>query len=405
MTQQAEVAIVGGGPAGAALSIRLADAGVDVVLFERWPAPRWRASGVYSSPLTRGRLASLGLDSGVLDVLIRPIDAMEVISPRGTRCRLEHGPSGHACGIDRVRLERALLDRAVAAGARIREGAVVRSVEPAGRAGRDATVQVSGVAGAPSEWRARLVVGADGPRSVVARAYRVSRAVRRLRRAGLTCHRLDPAAEAPGVAMTARMHIGDGWYMGVAPVPGGRVNLGLVLPESRLRRHAATGGAPERLIEVASATLSGPRHPWQDSDATDELTVALPLAHRVTRRAGPGYLLVGDAAGFIDPLSGEGLHRALASAELAAEAVERWRRGDRGALERFDERLRARFVAKDVFSWLLQLFLADTRVAEYALRRLAQREALRTTLAAVLSDERPATRALDPRFLGALLRP
>ena len=58
---EVEVAIVGGGPAGAALAIQLASAGVEVALFERQSAPRWRACGVYSSPLTRGALISLDL--------------------------------------------------------------------------------------------------------------------------------------------------------------------------------------------------------------------------------------------------------------------------------------------------------------------------------------------------------
>jgi menaquinone-9 beta-reductase len=248
-------------------------------------------------------------------------------------------------------------------------------------------------------------VGADGPRSLVARAFGAARAVRRLRRAGLTGHRMDPAAAPQGAPMTARMFLGDSWYLGVAPVPGGRVNLGLVVPESRLRRDVDRDRRPQRLMDAVCASLPGPAPGWRDEPATDHLAVTLPLAHRVARRAGPGFLLLGDAAGFLDPLSGEGLHRALVSADLAATAISGWRRGEGAALARYDERMRRRFMAKDVLSWLLQLFLAERRVTEHAIRRLARREALRETLAGVLSDERPATEALDPRFLAALLRP
>ncbi|MDQ3493204.1 MAG: NAD(P)/FAD-dependent oxidoreductase, partial [Chloroflexota bacterium] len=352
MEQDVEVAIVGGGPAGAALAIRLAEHGIDVAVFERWPGPRWRAAGVYSSPLTRGRLAELGLSAAQLGALIRPIEAMEVVSTRGPACRLEYDPP--AGGLDRVRLERALLDRAAAGGVRVLEGATVSGITP-GRCGSDLTV--SGKDG-PQRWAARLLVGADGPGSMVARAFGVDRPIRRLRHAGLTVHRADPDAAADGSPMTARMTIGAGWYCGVAPVPGGRVNIGLVMTERQLRSSLRRGGSAAAVVRDAVSALPPPRAAWQDAPETDETVVALPLAQRVVRRSGPRFVLIGDAAGFIDPLSGEGLHRSLVSAELAASAIGAWRRGDAAALERYDQRMRARFAPKDLLSWLLQLFLA-----------------------------------------------
>ena len=138
---------------------------------------------------------------------------------------------------------------------------------------------------------------------------------------------------------------------------------------------------------------------------TDAVQVALPLAHRVARVAGPGFLLVGDAAGFLDPLSGEGLHRALVSAELAADSIIARLAGDPAALERYARHMRARFRAKDIVSWLLQVFLARPELADHALRRMAARDGIRDTFGRVLADQAPATRALDPRFLAGLLRP
>lgn len=397
--ERAEIAIVGGGPAGAALAIRLATDGVDVALFERWPAPRWRAAGVYSSPMTRGRLRELDLSGARLDALIRPIETMEVVSTRGHTCCLEYDPP--AGGLDRVRLERALLDRAAAAGARVHEGAAVSGLAP-GRSASDLTA--SGRNG-PQRWAARLVVGADGPGSMVARAFGVDRPARRLRHAGLTVHRIDPEAAAAGTPMTARMVIGEGWYCGVAPVPGGRVNIGLVMSERRLRSSLRTSGSARAVVRDAMSALPHPHAAWRDAPETDETAVALPLAQRVSRRAGPGFLLVGDAAGFIDPLSGEGLHRSLVSAELAADAITAWRRGDAAALERYDQRMRARFATKDLLSWLLQLFLARPGALDYAVSRLALRDETRRTFADVMADLQPPRRALEPRFLLGLLAP
>ena len=116
-------------------------------------------------------------------------------------------------------------------------------------------------------------------------------------------------------------------------------------------------------------------------------------------------MLVGDAAGFVDPLSGEGIHRALVSAELAADAVARWSRGDRRALEDYDRHLRSRYRGKDLISWLLQAFLTRPALLEYALARLERRRDLSGTLAHVLADLVPPSRALAPHFLLRLVAP
>jgi len=114
---------------------------------------------------------------------------------------------------------------------------------------------------------------------------------------------------------------------------------------------------------------------------------------------------VGDAAGFLDPFTGEGLHRAVVSAELGARAASAALRGNPGALDAYDRAMRRRFASKDVVSWLVQVFLERPRLFEYAARRIAARMPVRETMGLVMGDLVPASRALDPRYLGALLRP
>jgi flavin-dependent dehydrogenase len=386
-----EVAVVGGGPAGAAVAAHLAAAGHEVAVFERLAEPRWRACGVYSSPLTRRRLAAVGLTDEQLQALIQPIPAMVVeMVDSSARCRLDYPTPHEACGIDRVRLEAALLELIRARGVRVYEGAVVRSVELGQRRSRLAVSQASGV----SNWSARVVVGADGPTSVVARSARIALTTHFFRRAALTGHRAATLGEA-------HMIIGPGWYLGLAPVPGGRVNLGMVMAEADLRRQLQRA-EPADILEAA---LDGTKAAGglRDAPATDAVATHLPLVHRVRRVAGPGYALVGDAAGFIDPLSGEGLHRALVSAELAAHAIGRALAGDPSAMPDYDRHLRARFRSKDVLSWLLQLFLFQPGLARHALQRLDRRTQLRQEFAAALADLVPASRVIDPRFVARLV--
>ena len=400
-----QVAIVGGGPAGAALAIELADSGIETVLFERSREPRWRACGVFSSPLTRLRLRDLGFAESDVARLARPISALNVRTEGGSTCRLEYTTgAGLACGFDRVALDAMLLERARAGGGVVRTSAVVSSIVLPRGSREPARLTVSttgsGQRVATDEWRARLVVGADGPRSLVARTAGVRRSPRILRKAGITFHQADPgsAALADGHPGEVHFFLGPGWYVGVAPVPGHRVNLGIVVPATMIRRPV------EEVVEQVLGTVRSAGLPV-GGDMTDEAMVALPLGHRVEQASGPGFALVGDANGFIDPLSGEGLHRALVSSELAAASIHRWSRGDSHALEVYDRRLRSRFRNKDLVSWILQAFLAQPALLDYAVRRLGTRDRQRRVFTLVLTDQLPASRGLDPRFLGRLLRP
>jgi len=404
VTDTVDVAIVGGGPAGSATATRLARLGHSVTVFERQQMPRWRACGVFASPLTRRRLVALGLSPAEVDELCRPIAAMELESTRGAACRLEYA-HGYACGFDRVRLDARLLELAVAAGAVVRRATVVRDIGwPVGAAGAPFVVS-SPVSGDDQQARAttsaRVVVGADGGGSRVARAAGVANERNWLGRSAVTFHQRDAAAAPAGDAMSGRFVLGGGWYVGVAPVPDGRVNVGIVVPTSELR----DGVEPVVQRVLGSLATAATATAFVEGVRTDEAQVAGRLEHHVTRAAGDGWLLVGDAAGFTDPLTGEGLHRSLLTAEFAADAIHSWLRGDREALAVYDRRIRSRFRSKNVFSLVLQAFISNPRVLDYALDRLNRRASLREQLTAVLTDELPASRALDPRFMGRLLAP
>jgi flavin-dependent dehydrogenase len=146
-------------------------------------------------------------------------------------------------------------------------------------------------------------------------------------------------------------------------------------------------------------------HLAADPTPCDEIAGAAPLGHRVTRRAGDEWLLIGDAAGFLDPFTGEGLHRALVSAQLAAAAVDARLRGERHALRQYDRAMSARFATKDIVSRIVQGILSHPAAFEHVAGRLARRAGVRETMGLVMGDLVPASRAFDPRFLAALVAP
>jgi flavin-dependent dehydrogenase len=390
-----EVAVVGGGPAGAITAELLARLGREVLVLERAPKWRWRACGVFASPASVAALRRLGVTDEELVRYARPISAMQVESARGTAFQLRYGTgatSARAVGFDRGALDPALLARARAAGATVLEGVTVEQVDLGAQGAR---LRLS--AGEVRDVVARVVVGADGLRSIVARAASVSRPSAIGPRAALTFHIEDQSGSD-----IARMAVIDDGYVGLAPVPGGRVNMGIVLGPSWFAALQNEGAGPvarralERVIPQS----------WGEGQPLDRVAGVRPLGHAVARRAGDGWLLVGDAAGFLDPFTGEGLHRAIVSAELAAETLAAVLAGRTGArLSEYDRAMRGRFATKDLVTRIVQGFLARPALFEYAARRLAARERVRETMGLVIGDLVPARRALDPRYLAALLAP
>ena len=399
--ERIEVAIVGGGPAGAVLAGRLAAAGREVVVLERAPQWRWRASGVFASPAAVVALRDAGLDEPRLRAVTRPVPAMRVETPAGTSFRLTYGADAGgeaAVGFDRASLDPMLLDLARVNGADVRCGAAVTDVDVA-----SGTLTVRDATGGTRKLTASIVVGADGLRSVVARSAGVARPVWLGSRVGLTYHLEDRSG---AMVRDARMRLFRDGYVGIAPIPGDRVNIGIVLGDSWrpiLRRDGAA--TVTNAIVEAIPGIAGDPAAWRFGRRCDTVEGASPLGHRVTRRAGSGWLLVGDAAGFLDPFTGEGLHRALVSADLASRAILAKGVGRRDALAAYDRQMHRRFVAKDTVSWLVQAFLARPRLFEYAARRVASRATVRATMGLVMGDLVPAGRALDPRYLVALLAP
>jgi flavin-dependent dehydrogenase len=397
ISERREVLIVGGGPAGAAAAIGLARRGRDVLLVERAPLWRWRACGVFTSPASVAALRRLGVTDLDLETVARPIPAMRVETPNGSRFRLTYGDDGSltrsAVGLDRSGLDPLLLDRARAAGAEVRVGGAVRAV-------RDGVATL----GDGSTIQAQVIVGADGLRSIVARDAGVVRNPPLGGRPALTFHVEDPDPDQP---RDARMIVFDGGYVGLAPVPGGRVNVGIVLISARWRRRLRAAGAEATAAAVMAAvpTAADDPVPWATPRICDGIEGASPVGLRVAARAGRDWLVVGDATGFLDPFTGEGLHRALRTAEMAVAAVDRWLDGDAGALGEYDSWIRRATSGKDAVSRLVQAFVARPRPFEYAARRLADRPDVRETMGLVIGDLQPASRAFDPRFLVRLLRP
>ncbi len=386
-----DVLIAGAGPAGSALAAALARGGASVMLVEASAHPRPKACAEYASPRIVEELARLGVDAGWMGaaVALRGMDLhaggrsvpIRYADRRGRR---------DAWGVDRRTFDAALAEHAVRAGAQLRErtrvvGLVTDGPNVTGAMLRDGTT------GRDEVISAGWTVGADGTRSIVSRLVGVDRRVRFPRRLGLVAHYAGSAE----LTDHGEMHVGEGYYVGLAPTPGGELNVGMALPmedhgrSARSRFEAAIDGLPRVMQRLAG------------SERLTPIRGAAPIGHRVSTAAGPGWLLVGDAAGFVDPFTGEGIHRALRSARAAAGAI--LAGGDVAGAYRA-ERRRA-FAAKTALSWLVQGFLAAPPLLDYVVDRLGSRPRAALRLGSALGDCRPATDALSPAALIEVLAP
>jgi flavin-dependent dehydrogenase len=255
----------------------------------------------------------------------------------------------------RRELDRLLLEQAIAAGARFDPGAAVRQpcVDESGGRARVVGV-VAGANGTSRAVRAPVTIAADGRRSVLAFGLGLTRHPSAPRRWAIGAY-FDVAA----ASRTGEMHIRRGRYIGVAPVPGGLTNVCLVRPfaeggalrdsEALLRRELA---ADPRLRErFAGARLAAPP------------VVLGPLAVESIARRDPwpdGVILAGDAAGFIDPMTGDGLRFAVRGGELAAlAALDALAHGWDGVQRRLAQARRREFAAKWRFNRTLRALVAS----------------------------------------------
>jgi menaquinone-9 beta-reductase len=311
-----DVVIVGSGPAGSIAAAVLARAGARVCMIDRAAFPRPKLCGDTLNPGARSVLQRLGLDA-CLSRLALEIDGM-VVTGDGVTVEGRYPGERRGLALRREELDAALVTAAVRAGAEFRPQVTARApllCDAHGRAGV-AGVSCVSAGGAAFDMTAPVVIAADGRRSTLAFALCLAHHPTAPRRWAIGAH----AQDVHGLTSRGEMHIRPGRYIGIAPLPGGLANVCLVRPA------AAGDGAmkdPRRALLDAVHAEPMLRDRFADARLVCDPLVLGPLAVDATPRAIPprGLLLAGDASGFIDPMTGDGLRFALRGGELAAHAA------------------------------------------------------------------------------------
>jgi flavin-dependent dehydrogenase len=340
MAPEVDVLVAGAGPAGAIAALVLARAGARVLVLERMRFPRPKLCGDTVNPGAVAILRELDLNH-VLDGAL-PIRGMLITGEPRVIVRAPYPAGIEGRALSRTVLDGRLAHAAAASGAQIDEGVLVRGPLQDGE-GRVGGVRVLRN-GRETSIRARVVIGADGHHSRLARALGLSRSPRAPRRWALGAI-FDGVG---GVGDTGEMHVRGGRYIGIAPMPDSLANVCAVMEGGR---GLTADGALAALI--GGDPMLAPR--FSTARVVGRPVLLGPLAVDARASGVPGLLLAGDAAGFIDPMTGDGLRFAFEGARLAAaEALRALEYGWGDAHQRLQARRRRAFRGKWRFNRTLR---------------------------------------------------
>jgi flavin-dependent dehydrogenase len=393
----ADVIVVGAGPAGAATAIFLAEQGLAVRLVDRARFPRSKICGEYLSPEAPRLLDRLGALKAV-DAIASPLKGMRITAPDGTTLvGTYHAVDSwrpyreHAMALPREALDAILVDRVRSLPVDFSEEVRVTDIHVSGD-------RVLGVEAVDRQrrhltLRAPLTIAADGRASVVAQRLGLRRP-HRLQRMALVTYVQD----VPGLGPFGEIFVDPPDYAILNPIAPGRANLSIVAPLTHVAPFSARLDA---FFDARAKQLPHLARRMADARRVAPVRAMGPLAYRVNAPRTGGVLLVGDATGFYDPFTGEGIFNGLRAAELAAEtAVRALRVGDvsAAALAGYDHARHLALRDKERVTHALQILITHRRLANLAARLLVRRQRLLDLLLGVLGDFVPA-RAILPGIL------
>ena len=322
--QSYDVIVIGGGPAGATTAALVADAGHRVLLLERDPEPRFKI-GESLVPGTYGTLHRLGVIERLRASHFTKKYSVQFFSGSGKGSapfyfeEARDIESPQTWQVVRSEFDQLLLDNAREHGVEVHRGVKVSDVLFEGE--RAVGVEARAGRRRPQRLASSVVVDASGPSALLARRFGLKDEDPRLRNAAIFSHFEGAHRDAgldEGATLVMHTRDQDSWFWYI-PLPEDQVSVGVVAPHRYFFRPPKR--PPQELFDEEIALCPALRERLQGARQLRPAQVLKDFTYRSRRRAGDGWVLVGDAYGFVDPLYSSGVLLALKSGELAADAI------------------------------------------------------------------------------------
>lgn len=310
-----DIAIIGGGPAGAAAATLLARRGRKVVVCEREAFPRFKI-GESLLPHSMRLFHDLGLHEKLKEGAF-PKHGGEIATACGRRIKRFYFEGAlqlrdrYAYQVERAWFDKMLLEQATASGAEVRQPCAVQRVD---FVAEGATLETS-----TGEIRAKYVLDCSGRNAVVGQQFDLRRKYDHLQKFSVFAHFEGVQRDEGRDATLTRLVRGPRDWFWMIPLDDRRTSVGLVCDQADFR---AAKKSPEAMLEAAIERSPLMRERMSGARRLGDVHAVGDYSYRNTRLHGDRWLLAGDAAGFIDPIFSTGVFLALHSAEKAANILD-----------------------------------------------------------------------------------
>ena len=394
-----DVVVIGGGPAGCAMALDLNRRGYDVALCDQAKFPRDKVCGEFISPGADPILEWLGVLASIEALAPKRLKGVAISSYESAELEIDYpvstetGLRPSSLSVPRYQLDALFLKQVQNAGVKVFEQHKVTDFI----FDDDCVAGVHGWDENKTSFslQAKLVVDAGGRNAVSLRKFN-------LKQEGNG--KIAFSAHWQGVRLPddyCYMHVSRPGYTGISSVGNGRANVVLVVDRSALG-----GEKAETLYHNVLMSNCRRCEMLQGAERVEPVRSVESLAFAVKPVPCGGLVLVGDAMGFIDPFTGEGIYLSLRSSQIAGEVIHAGFQNSnfsRKFLSVYNARRQEEFGDKFLLSRVLQWLIYNRPFCNGVMKRLSTNRVLAETLVGVIGDILPAKKVVSMKFLLRLL--